>query len=133
MKPVITAREVEDLIRSGGDPKSLPADAVYTPSARDLLRDFEARRSGSRGSAQPAKRLSSKSPTSELEALFNSANALDVKQQICEVGRRLWSRAYVDGNGGNIAVRVGEDIAICTPTLVSKGFMSPADMCLVDF
>ena len=39
----------------------------------------------------------------------------------------------MDGNGGNIAIRVGEDIALCTPTLVSKGFMKPEDMCLVDF
>src|SRR4029078_3991017 len=39
----------------------------------------------------------------------------------------------MDGNGGNIAMRVGEDIALCTPTLVSKGFMKPEDMCLVDF
>ncbi len=45
----------------------------------------------------------------------------------------MWQREYVDGNGGNIAVRVGEDLAICTPTLVSKGFMKPDDMCLVDF
>jgi L-fuculose-phosphate aldolase len=56
-----------------------------------------------------------------------------LKEEICDVGRRLWQRAYVDGNGGNIAIRVGEDIAICTPTLVSKGFMKPDDMCLVDF
>ena len=56
-----------------------------------------------------------------------------LKEQICEIGRRLWQRAYVDGNGGNIAIRVGEDIALCTPTLVSKGFMKPEDMCLVDF
>ena len=39
----------------------------------------------------------------------------------------------MDGNGGNIAIKVGEDIALCTPTLVSKGFMKPEDMCLVDF
>jgi len=29
-------------------------------------------------------------------------------------------------------LRVGEDIALCTPTLVSKGFMKPEDLCLVD-
>jgi L-fuculose-phosphate aldolase len=52
---------------------------------------------------------------------------------MCDIGRRLWQRAYVDGNGGNIAIKVGEDIALCTPTLVSKGFMKPSDMCLVDF
>ena len=32
-----------------------------------------------------------------------------------------------------MAIRVGEDIAICTPTLVSKGSLKPEDMCLVDF
>ncbi len=37
----ISAREVEELLRNGGDVKSLPADAIYTPSARDLLREFE--------------------------------------------------------------------------------------------
>jgi L-fuculose-phosphate aldolase len=56
----------------------------------------------------------------------------DLKLQICEVGRRLWERAYVDGNGGNIAIRVGDDLALCTPTLVSKGFMKPEHLCLVD-
>jgi L-fuculose-phosphate aldolase len=138
MKAVITAREVDALLQSGGDPKSLPADAVYTPSALDLIREYERRAANgpaqaSPGSAVPAKPLNSKSPRAELEALFTSPYALDIKQQICEVGRRLWGRAYVDGNGGNVAVRVGDDIAICTPTLVSKGFMKPADMCLVDF
>ena len=49
------------------------------------------------------------------------------------MGKRLWAREYVDGNGGNMAIRVGEDIAICTPTLVSKGSLKPEDMCLVDF
>jgi L-fuculose-phosphate aldolase len=58
---------------------------------------------------------------------------LGLKEQICDIGRRLWQRAYVDGNGGNIAIRVGEDLALCTPTLVSKGFMKPEDLCLVDF
>src|SRR5439155_759527 len=81
----------------------------------------------------PPASLNSKSPKAELEAAFKSPAWHDLKLQICEVGRRLWQRAYVDGNGGNIAVRVGEDIALCTPTLVSKGFMKPEEMCLVDF
>jgi L-fuculose-phosphate aldolase len=81
----------------------------------------------------PAKTLSSKSSKGELEAFFNSPYCHNLKEQICEMGRRLWQREYVDGNGGNMAIRVGEDIAICTPTLVSKGFMKPEDMCLVDF
>jgi L-fuculose-phosphate aldolase len=141
MKSVISARDVEELISRGGNPASLPADAIITPSARELLRDWQngSHRNGSPKPAvaqvatAPAKPLSSKSPKAELDAFFNSAQAHDLKAQICDVGRRLWQRAYVDGNGGNIAIRVGEDIAICTPTLVSKGFMKPEDMCLVDF
>ena len=140
MKTVISARDVEALLRDGGDLKSLPADAIFTPSARDLMRDVKplgAARANGSVTAQPAKaaapaKVTSTSSKSDIEAFFNSAPIQELKEQICEVGRRLWQRAYVDGNGGNIAIRVGEDIALCTPTLVSKGFMKPADMCLVD-
>ena len=44
----------------------------------------------------------------EIEAFFNSPATHDLKLQICEIGRRLWQRAYVDGNGGNIAVTAGD-------------------------
>ena len=137
MPAVITAKEVEDIIAKGGDPKSLPADAILTPSAKDAIRDFANARRGSAGagpgSSVSSKPLNSKSSKAELEAHFNSPAAHALKEQLCDIGRRLWQREYVDGNGGNIAIRVGEDIAICTPTLVSKGFMKPEDMCLVDF
>lgn len=143
MSKVITARDVEDLIRSGGSVSSIPSDAIITPSARDLIRDAENKAASTGGPVvvaapagtltPPTKPLTSKSPKAELEAFFNSPYALDLKQQICAMGRRLWEREYVDGNGGNMAIRVGEDIAICTPTLVSKGSLQPSDMCLVDF
>ena len=128
---IVSAREVEELLRNGGDVKSLPVDAIFTPSARDLLRDFE-NNGAPRPAAAPGRVVSPASPKSDLEAFFNSPEIHAVKMQICDVGRRLWSRAYVDGNGGNIAVRVGENLAVCTPTLISKGFMKPEDMCLVD-
>src|SRR5436190_224934 len=136
MSTIITAKEVEEIIAKGGDVKSLLSDAILTPSARDAIRDFANRRSNgsaATASSAPARPLSSKSPKADLEAYFNSAEAHALKEQLCDIGRRLWEREYVDGNGGNIAIRVGEDIALCTPTLVSKGFMKPEDMCLVDF
>jgi L-fuculose-phosphate aldolase len=137
MPAVITAKEVEDIIAKGGDVKSIPTDAVLTPSAKDALRDYASARRGSSGNgaltSALGKSLNSKSPKAELEAYFNSPAAHALKEQLCDIGRRLWGRAYVDGNGGNIAIRVGEDVALCTPTLVSKGFMKPEDMCLVDF
>ncbi|MBI4326522.1 MAG: class II aldolase/adducin family protein [Chloroflexi bacterium] len=137
MKTVISAKDIEELLRQGGDPKSLPADAIITPSARDLLRDLAGNRAASvpataRPSGAPAKPVTASSPLREIEAFFNSPEILALKEQICDVGRRLWQRAYVDGNGGNIAIRVAEDLALCTPTLISKGFMKPEDMCLVD-
>jgi L-fuculose-phosphate aldolase len=135
MKTVISAKDIEDLLRKGGTVEHLPGDAILTPSARDLLRDLEGRPGRSAASSAesaPAKPVTSKSSKAEIEAFFQSPKIHALKEQICEVGRRLWQRAYVDGNGGNIAIRVGEDIALCTPTLVSKGFMKPADMCLVD-
>ncbi|HEY2951065.1 MAG TPA: class II aldolase/adducin family protein [Verrucomicrobiae bacterium] len=137
MKTVISAKDIEEMLRRGGDVNSLPADAIVTPSARDLLRGLENRSdnkaSGAPQSSVPAKPLHSKSPKPELEAYFNSPAARGLKEQLCDIGRRLWGRAYVDGNGGNLAIRAGDDIALCTPTLVSKGFMKPEDMCLVDF
>jgi L-fuculose-phosphate aldolase len=143
MKTVISAKDIDDLLSKGGSLSSLPSDALLTPSARDRIRDLQRRNGNGVGnpsgngkaevSVAPAKLLNSKSPKAELEAFFNSAHCQNLKEQICDVGRRLWQREYVDGNGGNIAIRVGEDIALCTPTLVSKGFMKPEDMCLVDF
>ena len=147
MKQVISVRDLEEMQRAGKDVRSLPDDVILTPSARDFIRDFEMTgKPSSNGSVTakanavtngaltaPAKQLSSKSSKAELEAFFNSPYCQNLKEQICDMGRRLWQREYVDGNGGNMAIRVGEDIAICTPTLVSKGFMKPEDMCLVDF
>jgi L-fuculose-phosphate aldolase len=77
--------------------------------------------------------FSSRSPKADLEAFFYSPSCHALKLQICDIGWRLWQRGYADGNGGNIAIRAGRDIALCTPTQVSKGFMKPEDMCLVDF
>lgn len=147
MKNVISLKDLERMQREGKSLSNLPEGAILTPSARDFLNELElnggAKAAGSAAPVAakaapaaltpPAKKLNSKSPKAELEAFFNSAYAHSLKEQICKMGRRLWEREYVDGNGGNMAIRVGEDIAICTPTLVSKGSLKPEDMCLVDF
>ncbi len=63
---------------------------------------------------------------------MNSPEAEAIKAEIVAVGRKLWQRQYVDGNGGNISYRLGENAVICTPTLLSKADLRPEDMCLVD-
>lgn len=55
-----------------------------------------------------------------------------IKEQICEMGKRMYSRNMVAANDGNISVRVGEQEFLCTPTGVSKGFMTPEYICRVD-
>ena len=126
MKKVITVKDVEALIASGG---SVPAGAIVTPAAKDLLREKSAGGSAARIAA-PA--VVSAPAANEYERILNAPENLPLKEQICEMGRRLWQRAYVDGNGGNMAIRIGENMALCTPTLVSKGSMKPEDICLVD-
>jgi L-fuculose-phosphate aldolase len=64
--------------------------------------------------------------------LFDSPEARRLKEEICEMGRRIWLREYCDGNGGNISARLAPDRFLCTPTGVSKGFLKPEMLCMVD-
>jgi L-fuculose-phosphate aldolase len=52
------------------------------------------------------------------------------RNDIVEIGRRLWQRGFVASNDGNISVRLGSDRLLMTPANVSKGFMT-ADMMVV--
>jgi L-fuculose-phosphate aldolase len=79
-----------------------------------------------RAARKPATRPSAAS------VLFSSAGAEEIKKEICAAGRKLWMRQYVDGNGGNISYRIGPNAVLCTPSLVSKFDLTPADICLTD-
>ncbi|HEX5069606.1 MAG TPA: class II aldolase/adducin family protein [Vicinamibacterales bacterium] len=54
------------------------------------------------------------------------------RDDIVEVGRRLWARGFVASNDGNISVRLGPDRLLMTPASVSKGFMTPDMMVVTD-
>ena len=55
-----------------------------------------------------------------------------LRNDIVEIGRRLWQRGYVASNDGNISVRVAPDRLLMTPASVSKGFMTADMMVLTD-
>lgn len=59
-------------------------------------------------------------------------NEWKARETICEVGRRLYNRGFAAANDGNITIRLGPDRVLCTPTMVSKGFMKPDDLCIID-
>lgn len=52
--------------------------------------------------------------------------------EIVRNAHKLWQRQYVDGNGGNLSVRLSDGTVLCTPTLVSKGDLLAEDLCVVD-
>ena len=53
-----------------------------------------------------------------------------LRNDIVEIGRRLWTRRFVASNDGNISVRIAPDRLLMTPASVSKGFMT-ADMMVI--
>lgn len=55
-----------------------------------------------------------------------------IKREMCEIGRRIYAKGFAAGNDGNITYRLGKNKVLCTPTLISKGSLTPADLCVVD-
>lgn len=55
-----------------------------------------------------------------------------LKQDIIEIGKRLYNKNFVASNDGNISIRLSDNEILITPTGVSKGFMSTSDMIKVN-
>lgn len=60
-------------------------------------------------------------------------NIFKLKQDICEIGRRIYNRGYAAANDGNITVRISDNEVLCTPTMTCKGFLKPEDIATIDF
>lgn len=56
----------------------------------------------------------------------------EIKKQICDIGKRIYQNGFVAANDGNVSVRISENEVLCTPTGISKGFMTPDMICKVD-
>ncbi len=54
------------------------------------------------------------------------------KQDICDIGKRIYSKGFAAANEGNLSIRVDDNTVLCTPTRHCKGFMTPDDICTVD-
>lgn len=91
-----------------------------------------ASKSSAAGRARTVSSTSSKGLPAPDPRLFSTPQAKEIKREICAVGRKLWLRQFVDGNGGNISYRIGPNEIICTPTMLSKFDLRPRDLCMVD-
>lgn len=142
-KRLISLRDVQGAHAAGTSSILAAAGCVVTPSAHDFLAQhgitLATGNSSKAATATPASTASTgqASPTPARRPapnprLFHTPEAETIKKEICAVGRKLWLRQFVDGNGGNISYRIGPNEVICTPTLVSKYDLTPDDLSLVD-
>jgi L-fuculose-phosphate aldolase len=128
---VITLGDLTSAAQADTTELLLSESALVTPSALEFVEQH--RISLRRGARAPAAAQTvTATYVGPIHDLFTSPEAEAVKEEICHVGRKLWQRAYVDGNGGNISYRIGPNAVICTPTLMSKADLRPQDLCLVD-
>ncbi|MGF1678898.1 MAG: class II aldolase/adducin family protein [Candidatus Methylacidiphilales bacterium] len=153
---VFSIQDAQAFIQTGAKTFSYDRSTRLTPSARDALSEAGIRLVLQSSNGTPSSNTSSGAPsspglklvkvpqppakgtadtsgyTAEDLAIFNSPEARQLKEEICDIGRRIWAREYVDGNGGNISCRVAEGKFLCTPTGVSKGFLKPEMLGMVD-
>ena len=149
MSKLYTAKDLEAMIAQGHCLSTVPANAKLTPMARDIIRKHKKSNPSASAAAQAGNAPRIHNPilpdaeynwkpggdpktAAELEAFFYSPEIQALKERICHLGERIWNKGYVDGNGGNITLRVGDNLVLCTPTLISKGFMTADDICMVD-
>lgn len=59
-------------------------------------------------------------------------NEFEMRKLMCEIGHRVYNRGMVAANDGNFSMKIGPNEVLCTPTGVSKGFMTPNMICKID-
>jgi L-fuculose-phosphate aldolase len=55
-----------------------------------------------------------------------------LREEIVRVGKLMWERNMLAAGDGNLSVRLGKDRLLCTPSGLSKGFLSPEQLLIVD-
>jgi L-fuculose-phosphate aldolase len=147
---LLSMRDAQSALAAGASRVLICENCVVTPSARDFLAQHNialAANGKGKATAAAGQKESSAAPANGAYGsgsgaaqsksaanpkLFFTPEAEAIKKEICAVGRKLWMRQFVDGNGGNISYRIGPNEVICTPTLVSKYDLTPEDLSLVD-
>ena len=139
-RKLLSLRDVETAVASGATRLLVAEHCVLTPSARDFVQQHDLTLENCKPCAAAAAAAATKTEAAPSVAgrapanakLFFTPEAEEIKKEICAVGRKVWLRQFVDGNGGNISYRIGPNEVICTPTLMSKYDLTPDDLCLVD-
>jgi L-fuculose-phosphate aldolase len=57
---------------------------------------------------------------------------LQLRAEMCEIGRRLWGRGLVGATEGNLSVRLSSRQILCTPSGSSLNRLRPDDLVVID-
>ncbi len=57
---------------------------------------------------------------------------LELRAQMCDIGRRLWQQGLLAASEGNFSARISAKRILCTPSGKSKGHLRPDDLVVVD-
>jgi len=162
MKKVYTGKDILDMIAQGTCLDTIPAGSVITPAAQDTIKDYRKGKATSNSTAATVATGSDRFPPlpagvptlppepivpsmeyhwpaggdptnpEQIQRFFHSPEIMKLKDEMIRVARKMWQRNMVDGNGGNITVRVGDNLVLCTPTLRSKGEVQADEIALID-
>lgn len=75
--------------------------------------------------------MSYQSQTSAAPAARETEQAL--REEMVRIGRLMHQRNYVTATDGNLSVRLGEDRFLVTPSGLSKGYMTPEQLVVIDW
>ncbi len=118
---VLVIRDARSALEEGASQVLVCKNCVVTPSARDFLAQHNIAlvTSGAAKAAAPAAHVQSSTipataGSREVQGrsapnprLFTTPEAEALNKEISAVGRKLWKRQFVDGNGGNISYSIG--------------------------
>ena len=108
------------------NPGNIPENAILSPLSRDWL-DY-----GGTGIVNRKSEIGARPELCAPRTEANSREEFALRKQIVEIGRRLYALGFVPATDGNISARLGTGEILITPSGVSKGTLSPAELTKLD-
>ena len=59
-------------------------------------------------------------------------NYQEIREQICDVCHKMWQLGWVAANDGNVSVKLPDGNFLVTPTGISKSFITPEKLVIID-
>lgn len=57
---------------------------------------------------------------------------MEIREQICDICHKMWQLGWVAANDGNVTVKLPDGNFMATPTGVSKSFITPDKLVIID-